>query len=134
MKIYSDKLTEADVRTAVHDARQLDGADIMIEDLRTWTPRSHRNGIEMWLYADHGKFSTGRNQGPGPRGEAARAASWDAWGHVIARLFAQDPDARVGWYDGVDDFITKVRQANRPEPKGFLDKVGNCCESCEGTV
>jgi hypothetical protein len=44
MKIYSNRLTEADVRDAFSMARTRHGADIYIEDIRTWQPRDYSNG------------------------------------------------------------------------------------------
>ena len=58
----------------------------------------------------------------GPRDGSPRAASWDDWGFVIARLFNADPDARVGFYASKAEFITKVRQYPRKgSPLAFLN-------------
>lgn len=40
----------------------------------------------------------------------ATAATWHEWGHFIAELFTVDPDAIVGRYNGVEDFIWETSQ------------------------
>jgi hypothetical protein len=36
------------------------------------------------------------------------AASWDDWGRFFAAVFAIDPSARCGPYNGREDFHTKT--------------------------
>jgi hypothetical protein len=127
MKLYSNLLTTEDVFWAFADARRMDGQDIRHQDVRAFVPRGYRNGVEFYAYSVTGKrASAHRPQGGqfyGP--DAARAATWDAWGYVIARLFDRDPEARIGYYDGRNDFIVKVNQElDRWHPPGtgaFLD-------------
>jgi hypothetical protein len=130
--MYSDKLTEHDVRTAFYDARQVDGQDIWPVDIRTFRPRSYgrRNGIEFYAESLHGKMATGhRPIGSYPLSlelgsDVPRAASWSAYGYVIARLFAMDPDARIGGYDGVAGFAKAVRSyVPRGQHTRFLELV-----------
>jgi hypothetical protein len=106
MKIYSNRLTEADVRDAFRMARTRHGADIYIEDIGTWQPRDYSNGVEV-----HGQSISGSKRTN--RGTGSRAASWDDWGYVIAYLYDIDPHARIGFYDSLADFIAKVHRYPR---------------------
>jgi hypothetical protein len=124
MKIYSDKITEHDVRRAFTIARDDHHADIWIEDIRTWKPRKYLYGTEVFPRSHHGSRATGHvpARASGPRDGYPRAASWDDWGYVIAELYRIDPDARVGFYDSKADFISKVTKYRRPESSlAFLD-------------
>lgn len=107
MRIYSNIIVVDDVLWAFRQAREQHGQDIHIEDIRTWKPRGYDHGVEVWGYADHGRYGSGRGT-PG-----LRAASWDAWGYVIAYLFNTDPHARVGWYDNEAHFVEMVRKHPR---------------------
>lgn len=123
MKIYSNTLTMTEVREAFKTARDSDGADIYVEDGREFRPRSHAHGTEVWAESMHGKRATGHvpARASGPRDGHPRAASWDDWGFVIARLFRADPQARVGFYASKADFIARVRKHPRPgSPLAFL--------------
>lgn len=115
MKIYSDHLTEGDVRQAFAMARAADRQDIHIEDLRTWKPRHHARGIEVHGGSLHGRRAANR-------GSDLRAASWDAWGYVIARLYAIDPAARIGFYDSRQHFRhTVCTYPGKGSDLAFLD-------------
>jgi hypothetical protein len=103
MKIYSNVLTRAAVEQAFAVARDISGADIHIESIRTWRPRDCTYGTEVWGASRHGRRASAHNP-------LARAASWDDWRYAIAWLFAIDPGARIGWYDSRADFEAKVRQ------------------------
>ena len=120
MRIYSNKLTVAKVLHAFAAAREIADADIRAVDARSFTPRGTNNlwanGIEVYAESRHGNAATGHAPiGPGPRDHLPRAASWTGYGWVIAYLFAEDPDARIGFYDGVADFIAQVRASHRGE-------------------
>lgn len=120
MRIYSNKLTVAKVLHAFAAAREITSADIRAVDTRSFTPRGTNNlwanGIEVYAESRHGNAATGHAPiGPGPRDHLPRAASWTDYGWVIAYLFAEDPDARIGFYDGVADFISQVRASHRGE-------------------
>jgi hypothetical protein len=126
MKIYSNRLTEHDVYSAFHQARTTNGADIWPEDVRAFRPRSEfRNGIQFYAYSHGGNRATGhRSIGSYSLEYEARAASWDAYGWVIARLYLIDPNARIGQYRDVADFVRLVSEATyRREPKDFLGLV-----------
>jgi hypothetical protein len=115
MKIYSNRLTEADVRNAFRLARENHHADIYIEAIRSFKPRNYANGVEVFAESTAGKRATGHvpARATGPRDWYPRAASWDDWGYVIAYLFNIDPHARIGFYDSLADFIAKVQRYPR---------------------
>jgi hypothetical protein len=123
VRLYSDKITEADLCRAFRLARLENGADIWPEDVRTFRPRraGFRNGLHFYAYSHCGNRPTGHRMiGSYPLDDVARAASWDAYGYVIARLFMIDRQAHIGQYCGVADFRRQVRQSRRREPKDFL--------------
>ena len=141
MKIYSNHLTEADVRHAFTMARIKNGADIYVEEIKWWTPRQYKvetpkhttyaYGVEVWAESLHGTRATGHvpARASGPRDGYPRAASWDDWGYVIAHLFNVDPAARVGFYDNEADFVAKVRKYPRKGSSlAFLDVLDNIKE------
>lgn len=115
MKIYSDKITEDDVKFAFRRARMHNYADIWIEDISTWTPRKQANGVEFHAVSSNGRRAVNRGTG-------GRAASWEDWGFVIAWLYRLDPEARIGMYTSKADFRNKVHQYQRPGSSlAFLD-------------
>jgi len=123
MKLYSDKLGPADVYTAFSDARRIDQQDIYVVDVRLFRPRGPElNGVEFYAESNCGTRATGhRAIGSYPLSDVPRAASWTAYGYVIARLFALDPSARVGFYKSRADFIATVtRRVPRGESNAFL--------------
>jgi hypothetical protein len=122
VKVYSNKITEHDVSMAFIDAKYTDGADIYPVDISSFKPRGHEYGVTFYAGSDHGVRLAAHR---GDTYEFPRAASWDAWGWVIARLYLLDPDARIGNYRDVSDFIDKVTTSNRmdKEPKDFLSLV-----------
>lgn len=124
MKIYSDHLTEHEVRLAFQRARLFNDADILIDgDITTWEPRNHLYGTEVFAQSMHGKIATSHvpARASGPRDGYPRAASWDDWGYVIAYLFRMDPAARIGRYDGFIDFGNKVRYRRPGSRLAFLE-------------
>jgi hypothetical protein len=122
MKIYSDVITSADVHRAFADARCA-GADIHVDELRTWKPRRHAHGTEVWAESVSGTRATAhRPIGSYDLSDVPRAASWSDWGQVIARLYVLDPAARIGFYKDAADFEAKVRQYPRKgQSLAFLD-------------
>lgn len=124
MKIYSNTLTMTEVREAFKAARDIDGADIYMEDAREFTPRDgHAHGTEVFAESLKGTRATGHvpARATGPRDGYPRAASWDDWGFVIARLFNADPEARVGFYGSKADFITQVHNRRNGSTLAFLN-------------
>jgi len=113
MKLYSNKITEGGLDSAFHQARSVNGADIYPVDVRTFRPRrdGFTSGIQFYAESYSGNRATGHREiGSYPLDDVPRAASWDAYGYVIARLFLVDPDAVIGQYSGVEDFKRQVRQ------------------------
>jgi hypothetical protein len=133
MRIYSDHLTQEDVRAAFGRARAR-GCDIWIESIRSFKPRIGRYGTEVFAESHHGTKATGHVSAyaSGPRDGYPRAASWDDWGYVIAELYNTDPHARIGFYDSEADFVAKVRQYPRKGSElPFLDVLENIREYAE---
>lgn len=125
MKIRSDIITMADVRQAFAAARAGHGADIWIDESRTFKPRRYHYGVEVWAESMNGKRATGHHAiGSVSGGEAQylpRAASWTDYGYVIAALYNLDPDAQIGSYDSEADFVASVRRyVPRGESLDFL--------------
>jgi hypothetical protein len=61
--------------------------------------RSRARGFVVRLSGSH-KVST--------RGLPDKAATYDEWGNFLAAIFALDPRAICGGYDGRDDFIVQT--------------------------
>ena len=123
MKLYSNQLGPCAVHAAFRDARGIDQQDIHVVDMRTFSPRgAERNGVEFYAGSSNGRRATGhRAIGSYPLSDVPRAASWTAYGYVIARLFALDPSARVSFYKSRADFIATVtRRVPRGESNAFL--------------
>jgi hypothetical protein len=123
VKLYSNKITESDLRVAFLMARRADGADIWLAGVRTFRPRTadFRSGIQFYACSHNGRRPVNPGQPHWTTEDLPRAASWDAYGYVIARLFMIDRHAVIGPYHGVADFKRLVRQATyRREPKDFL--------------
>lgn len=137
LKIYSNTLTMADIRAAFRAARTEDGQDIYLEDPREFEPKGAnrgRRGFEIFAHSLYRKQASGhRPIGSYPLSlengsDVNRAASWTAYGYVIARLFAMDPKARIGQYGGARDFVRQVEaqaahRARYGDHTRFLDLV-----------
>lgn len=138
MKLYSDKITENALYNAARDARQLDSQDIHIEDARQFKARKsiNRYGLEFYGYSYTGKQASGhRPVGSYPLDGTPRAASWDAWGWLITRLFKIDPEAWVGQYKGIHDFIRQCEQTlsyRRDATGSFLQLARNVACGIDG--
>lgn len=101
MKVYSDKLTRADLYGA------LPGPSLYLEATEIRGARVRSRGWTVRLEALRG---AGRFRNSGQYGaESTRAATWDEHGEWMAALFAIDPDARIAVYDGRAEFerVTK---------------------------
>jgi hypothetical protein len=119
------KLTETDVLIAISRTRGFHDQDIWLDEIHTGA----RGAITFYCESEHGKYSTGRNH---PNG--ARAASWTAWGWLIAELFTYDPDAHIGTYRGRDHFIRCIYSAQRSyilrESLGVTNREGAPGSDC----
>lgn len=127
MKLYSDKIGCTEVYGAFSAARLKDDQDISVVDMRSFRPRGpEHNGVEFYAESCNGARATGHHPIGSFRGcDLPRAASWTAYGYVIARLFALDPAARIGQYDGRADFIRQVTaRVPRGESSAFLALAG----------
>jgi hypothetical protein len=90
--IDRDELTIAAVR-----ARKR-GADIHVHEISQTKGRGKRFSVTFYAYSFNGKRATNR-------GDGEKAASWSDYGWLIAELFVIDPEAIVGSYKGVADFV-----------------------------
>lgn len=88
-------LTKDDVYAAAQAARRR-GQDIHIDEIAV----APRGGIQFYCVAMHG---TRRTNG----GRDGYAAKWSAWGWLIAELYKIDPDAKIGQYKNVFDFVAQ---------------------------
>jgi len=128
MKLYSNQLGPCAVHAAFRDARGIDQQDIGLTDMRAFSPRGpERNGVEFYAESSNGRRAAAhRAIGSCSLGDAHRAASWTAYGYVIARLYAWDPDARIGKYRNRADFIAQVTyRVPRGESDAFLALAGS---------
>lgn len=91
-------LTHGDILEAIGIARS-HGCDIHLDDYR----EGKHGAKQFWCGSVNGRYAANRHTY-----SYTRAASWAAWGYVIAELFNRDPNAHIGQYRGVDDFIAKV--------------------------
>lgn len=122
MKIHTSNLTARDLQLALkrsqddHDVTP----DVQFVVFGEAGTRQRLRAFEVQL-GTRNKFSLKRHGGDmrrptntGTQGagwnveDRAYAATWYEWGYFIAQIFAQDPDAIVGPYKGVDDFNAKT--------------------------
>jgi len=94
MKVYSNTLTEADLRKAVPRGCQLELMSITRPRVRDfgWHARLTCYAGNRWT--NSGQYGAG----------SERAATYDQHGEWMAPLFEIDPDARIAHWDGVHDF------------------------------
>lgn len=104
------KLTANDLYEAARVARE-HGQDFHIEELAV-SPRG-----AMTFYGE--SWSGNRRVNRQGRSDAY-AAKWQAWGWFIAELFNRDPDARIGQYKGVADFVRQCEEFHQARERyGF---------------
>lgn len=110
MRIYSDILTNRDVRWALADAHS-EAPSVSFVDLDSIdTARKRKWRHDVALYGWGARHTRRRNPGTAPYHldsipEAEeRAATWMDWGWLIAVLFRYDPAAIIGQYNGIADF------------------------------
>jgi hypothetical protein len=111
MKIYSNSLTEADIRAAV---AELPGAQIdQFQAMRRPQIRSRGWNVHIIHPGSNRRANTGIH-GAGYNG----AAGHDEWGAFLSRLYDQDPDMRAAHYTGRDYFhrVTEGRYRRTPAP------------------
>ena len=104
-------LTKLDLYAAERYAQRF-GNDIHIDSLAV----SPRGAITFYCVSYNGTRRC--------NGRDGFAATWSAWGYLIAELFNRDPSAIIGQYRGREDFIRKCREW---QPAGqsiaFLDHL-----------
>lgn len=93
MRIHTN---DADtVQAAIRDAAaSMRGVDA---EISAHGSRKRRTGLELSL------TGTGRAGGQYGNG-SGKSATWDEWGAVLGAVFAADPDAIAGPYDGGEHF------------------------------
>lgn len=110
MKIHSDVLTVEDVVQCASVCRADHGVDVQIGELVATGSRKRARGLTFKGYALSGRYAA--NSGV-YGADSPRAATWSAWGYLIAELFARDPGAIIGTYDGAADFVAQCENAAR---------------------
>lgn len=96
MKVYSNILTEDDLRAALPPEV---GASIQV--IRN--PRVARHGYTVYLQGFGPRHTRSVNSGENGAGYH-KAATYDDHGEWFARLYAIDPDARLSWWKDRGDF------------------------------
>lgn len=99
MKLYSDTLTELAITHVVRDVE-----DVYVDRLDPLQrPRVRSRGWDFRLAS----MTSNRYRNSGQYGAStwdSSPATWDQHGEVFARLFEIDPNARIGDYNGRDEF------------------------------
>lgn len=100
MRIHTDILTHADIVSAVRAAGIETAPNVRTVRLSVEGVKHHRSRSRARAFAVklHGSSSRQTQDGAGP------AASYDEWGIFLAALFAIDPEAIAGPYDGAEFF------------------------------
>jgi hypothetical protein len=115
MRIHSDTLSNPDLVLALRRAGlQSEGVQLCING--THGSRSHHRAVDVTLRAVVGRDRNGKARRPPMQGadigaDYPRAATYEEWGYFIAAVYCEDPDAKVGPYENVDDFDQKTRYA-----------------------
>lgn len=133
MKIHT-KLTDEEIAEALARCQhnELITKDVRFAEYSVHGSRSHARAVDVQLGTDTGgKLPEGymsrygspqktrrvRKGGAG-RGASVNyattlkfAATWEEWGTFIAELFRHDPNAKIGFYDGINDFHDRTDRA-----------------------
>ncbi len=108
MKLYSDTLTNEDIRAAARIA------GVYVWDIeRIRRARVRANGWNLYLSGS----SPYRSQATGER-----AATWDEHGEFMAALYKRDPQLRIAFYRDLAHFLSDTRSRvenawNREQPE-----------------
>lgn len=103
MKIHSDRITHGNIIDATPD-----GVRVTVDPVGS---RKRSQGFIVYAAAVPGvdAYDVKRRYNPTRKiGDAVKAATWQDWGDMIAALFAIDPDAIIGNYNGADDFVDQT--------------------------
>lgn len=96
MKVYSDSLERGDLWEALPEV------SLYLEAVTIKRPRTRSRG---WTVRLEALRNSGHYRNSGQYGaEGTRAATWDEHGEWMARLFEKDPNAKITYYDGAEDF------------------------------
>lgn len=116
MRLHSDIHTWSTIREALDRAKAAGhvSPNVHIEESGIHGSRKRKAAIEIKLGTYVKIKGDGRRYvNTGNRGADAEAglyaATYDEWGWFIAELFAADPEATFGNYDGVTDFDSTTR-------------------------
>lgn len=104
MKIHSDTLTLQDILSAVPDGCYLTNPGEKFQGYTNVGIEGSRKRERGYVVRLCGSSKYAPQRRPGEK-----AATWDEWGLFIDALFAHDPRAIVGVYDGLQDFIDKTK-------------------------
>jgi hypothetical protein len=100
VNLRSDIIDTVRLGLCCADARINDGQDIYVSEYTATRGRGKLYSVTFYCASHHGKRRTNR-------GDGEMAASWTAYGYLIARLFLVDPQAVIGSYENVHDFTVQ---------------------------
>jgi hypothetical protein len=111
MRLSSNVITVQTLAKAFETARYIDKQDIWLSDIAQFNPRRARFGINFHAHSLTGKRKKNSGQyGSNSDSGYDRAASWEAYGYVIAHLFKIDPQADIAQYHGEQEFIDQCER------------------------
>jgi hypothetical protein len=117
MKVYSDILTEQDLRVALAEAvNTCTPGHCGFERLAPLPrPRLRSRGWDVLLHRAGGRpFNTGKRGSEYSERTGAGAASWDDYGRWLAALYELDPAMRAGYYLSRENFHLSTDGKYRP--------------------
>ena len=101
MKVYSHILTADDIAKAATYApvsfQNTGSREGWFVPIREFKARDGRRGFEFFL--------SGSSPYRAQHDREEFAATWTEWGLVIDALFKVDPNAKIGHYDGREEFL-----------------------------
>lgn len=106
MRVHSRTITERDLYAAVPQGCYL-------KQPSEHGSRSHGRAFECALRGAAYRHTRRPNSGQYGADRDEYAATYDDWGHWIARLFEIDPDAKMTYYRDRDDFHAQTDNAYR---------------------
>jgi hypothetical protein len=113
MIIRSNLICAHHIHEAFYFARVNDGMDIYYDDFSQFTPRKFTMGYKLYGYAHEGKYASAHDS-------LYKAATWEAWGYVIARLYAIDPNAQISFYNSAAHFYDWCKTSRNYETSGHF--------------
>ena len=110
MRIHSNVLTPGDLFRAMSAALP-EAPDVNLILQGTFGSRSHAKAFEIALRGHGARHTRRPNTGIAGSASAERAATFDDWGWFCVAVFDMDPDAKVGQYNGSEDFHRATKDA-----------------------